>query len=280
MSAYSIEVIAGLCGVNPVTLRAWQRYGLLNPVRNDKGQRFYNDEDLFQAHLILEWLSKGVPINQVRGIIAGEVDNIELGWQTQRKELCELLDPPQPNKLRNLLWRFGREYPGRNLVNDILRPIRKSLSAAKPVGWQQQVSVLDCAIIEYATFALTTARKHSGARVLLVAWNNRSSIELWLESIQLVSEGLRVELIPHPVSWPDLTQFEMDHYLLWSDKRLSEVQQALFDDWLKQGLPVMLVGKVTQLKKKAATRAVAQRVGKLVTDGLRREAQSSPQSET
>lgn len=280
MSAYSIEVIAGLCGVNPVTLRAWQRYGLLNPIRNDKGQRFYSDEDLFKAHLILEWLSKGVPINQVRGIIAGEIDDIELGWRTQRKELSALLQTPQPHKLRKLLWRFGREYPGANLVNDILRPIRNSLTAEKPVAWQQQVSLLDCAIIEYATFAVTTARKYSGARVLLVAWNTLSSIELWLESIQLVSEGLRVELIPHPVSWPDLTHFEMDHYLLWSDKRLSEVQQALFDDWLAQGLPVMLVGKVCQLKKKAATRAVAQRVGKLVTDGLRREAQSPLDSGT
>ena len=39
MAYYSIGDVAERCGINPVTLRAWQRrYGLLKPQRSEGGQ--------------------------------------------------------------------------------------------------------------------------------------------------------------------------------------------------------------------------------------------------
>ncbi len=38
MAFYSIGEVAERCGINPVTLRAWQRrYGLLKPQRSEAG---------------------------------------------------------------------------------------------------------------------------------------------------------------------------------------------------------------------------------------------------
>ncbi|MCC3702805.1 MerR family DNA-binding transcriptional regulator [Rouxiella badensis] len=39
---YSIETTAQLCGVLPITLRTWQRYGLIHPQRDAKGSRWYS----------------------------------------------------------------------------------------------------------------------------------------------------------------------------------------------------------------------------------------------
>jgi len=50
---YSVQRISDLTGINPVTLRAWERrYGILNPDRDENHYRMYSDRDL----AILRWL--------------------------------------------------------------------------------------------------------------------------------------------------------------------------------------------------------------------------------
>ncbi len=50
---YSVKRISDLTGINPVTLRAWERrYGVLKPERNENRYRLYSDRDL----AILRWL--------------------------------------------------------------------------------------------------------------------------------------------------------------------------------------------------------------------------------
>ncbi len=56
---YPIREVAQQTGVNPVTLRAWQRrFGLLNPERTDKGHRLYSEQDIALVHEIVSWLEK------------------------------------------------------------------------------------------------------------------------------------------------------------------------------------------------------------------------------
>ena len=44
---FPIREVARLTGVNPVTLRAWERrYGLIQPVRTDSGHRLYSPTDV------------------------------------------------------------------------------------------------------------------------------------------------------------------------------------------------------------------------------------------
>ena len=45
MTLYSIGDVAERCGINPVTLRAWQRrYGLLKPQRPEDGHRLFVED--------------------------------------------------------------------------------------------------------------------------------------------------------------------------------------------------------------------------------------------
>ena len=61
---YPVKRVSDLTGLNPVTLRAWERrYGILKPKRDDNQYRLYSDRDL----AILRWLihkrSSGVSIS-------------------------------------------------------------------------------------------------------------------------------------------------------------------------------------------------------------------------
>lgn len=63
---HSIGTVSEATGVNPITLRAWQRrYGLIIPKRTPKGHRLYTDDDITRIKEILFWLDKGVPIGKV-----------------------------------------------------------------------------------------------------------------------------------------------------------------------------------------------------------------------
>jgi len=65
-----IRTVASLTGVNPVTLRAWERrYNLITPYRTPKGHRLYSHENVEYIKRILELLEQGISIGQVRPLL-------------------------------------------------------------------------------------------------------------------------------------------------------------------------------------------------------------------
>lgn len=72
---YPIRTVASLTGVNPVTLRAWERrYGLIKPIRTPSGHRMYTREQIDRVHHVLGLLEKGAAIGQIsRTLTAGRV---------------------------------------------------------------------------------------------------------------------------------------------------------------------------------------------------------------
>lgn len=63
---YPIRTVATLTGINPITLRAWERrYNLLKPLRTAKGHRLYSQQDIDLIYQVTDLLDKGIPISQV-----------------------------------------------------------------------------------------------------------------------------------------------------------------------------------------------------------------------
>ncbi len=63
---FPIRTVSNLTGVNPVTLRAWERrHGLIEPMRTPSGHRLYSREQIEAIHRILGLLKRGLPISQV-----------------------------------------------------------------------------------------------------------------------------------------------------------------------------------------------------------------------
>lgn len=248
---YSINTVASFCGVLPATLRSWQRYGLITPYHDERGVRWYSENDLARLHRIVRKIMAGIPIAMIAPILNSadihpvfveKVQRRNSSWRSLQAEILACLGNGELSKLRQRLWLFAREYPLDCLVNQVLRPIRAFLGTGSQAVLGQQKGLLDSIIIEYATYAMRTARHQKGAQVLLLPLQIDDPLELWLEAIKLSGEGLSVEIASLEVQSPDLSALKMEHYLIWSDRPLDSGQQVRFDQWLDQGLSVMLIG--------------------------------------
>lgn len=62
---YPIRVVAELTGINPVTIRAWERrYGLVQPARTPGSHRLYSRRDLDRLRAAASLVGAGVSISQ------------------------------------------------------------------------------------------------------------------------------------------------------------------------------------------------------------------------
>lgn len=60
---YPIRIVCALTGLNPITLRAWERrYGFIEPIRTAGGHRLYTQEHVDQINRTLAMLANGMPI--------------------------------------------------------------------------------------------------------------------------------------------------------------------------------------------------------------------------
>ncbi|CAM5271199.1 Helix-turn-helix-type transcriptional regulator OS=Stutzerimonas stutzeri OX=316 GN=CXK95_10080 PE=4 SV=1 [Stutzerimonas stutzeri] len=67
---FPIREVCRLTGINPVTLRAWERrYGLIQPTRTDSGHRLYSLADIEAVRNILAWTERGVAVSKVGSIL-------------------------------------------------------------------------------------------------------------------------------------------------------------------------------------------------------------------
>jgi DNA-binding transcriptional MerR regulator len=70
---FPIRTVAGITGVHPVTLRAWERrYHLINPQRTPKGHRLYSQRDIDLIHRVVALLADGISISQAATLVDAE----------------------------------------------------------------------------------------------------------------------------------------------------------------------------------------------------------------
>ena len=75
---YGISVAAELSGIDPQTLRLYERRGLLTPGRTDGGTRRYSDDDLERLQRINELVAQGINIAGIAQILHLEHRTSEL----------------------------------------------------------------------------------------------------------------------------------------------------------------------------------------------------------
>ena len=77
---YGISVASELSGLDPQSLRLYERRGLLTPARTDGGTRRYSDDDLARLHRITELLAHGINIAGIARILDLEARNTQLEY--------------------------------------------------------------------------------------------------------------------------------------------------------------------------------------------------------
>ncbi len=135
---YNISSISNLTGINPITLRAWERrYGLIKPRRTPKGHRLYSEDDLVTISKVLKLLEQGIAVSQVEHYLnrqsAPHQENIS-PWQACQDRMLQAVidfDEPALEKIYNETMSL---YPVDLVTRELLIPLLRSLGER----WQAQ----------------------------------------------------------------------------------------------------------------------------------------------
>ncbi len=126
-----IREVARGTGVNPVTLRAWERrYGLVVPYRAAKGHRLYAPEQIERIHQVLTWLNRGVAVGQVRELLEQNEppEMIVSGiWDELRQAMLHSITHQAERSLDEAFNRAQSLYPPGVLCAQLLLPLLAEL---------------------------------------------------------------------------------------------------------------------------------------------------------
>ncbi|MDO9322356.1 MAG: MerR family transcriptional regulator [Pseudomonas sp.] len=179
---FPIREVSRLTGVNPVTLRAWERrYGLIQPTRTESGHRLYSQANIEAIRSILAWLERGVAVSKVGKIlqrselaqasaapVCHEVASGEWGeWQQQIRRALSDFDQA---RLEQVYGQVFSSYPLAVVFQDVLMPLWQQLKLRQnEFGRSSEWLFFDNFLRARALQRLQLARGASDVRVVLAA---------------------------------------------------------------------------------------------------------------
>lgn len=151
---FPIREVVRLTGVNPVTLRAWERrYGLIQPVRTEGGHRLYSQSDIEAIRSIIAWTERGVAVSKVGSLLARNHEDkaalpVEEGacsadWGEWQEPLREAVRHFDEVRLEQLYGQAFSTYPLAVVFQDILMPLWQELQQPSGFGQASQWLFLD-----------------------------------------------------------------------------------------------------------------------------------------
>jgi len=242
MAFYSIGDVAERCGINPVTLRAWQRrYGLLKPQRSEGGHRQFDEEDIRRIEEIKRWIKSGVPVGKVKALLEDNQIAQHDGWLTLQEEMMALLRRINPDKLRMRIAELGETCSVDDIIDHIFVPVRQRLNLEQATA-RIMGSLLDGVLIDYVVVCLNNVRQRSDPDkdAFLLAWDTDDRTRLWLEAWRLSVQGWNIHVLAEPLESPRPEMFPGQQIFVWTGKALSRRQQEQLTNWREQGYTIAL----------------------------------------
>lgn len=239
MAYYSIGDVAERCGINPVTLRAWQRrYGLLKPQRSEGGHRLFDEEDIQRIEEIKRWISSGTPVGKVKALLETSPHETDDDWNQLQEEMMGILRMAYPPKLRAKIIALGRAYPVDALIDRVYLPVRQRLILDHNTS-RIMNSMLDGALLEYVATLLSETRRKSGKDAILMAWDVEDRTRLWLEAWRLSQSGWHIAVLAEPIESPRPELFPGQTLFVWTSITPTRRQNELLQHWNEQGYKVI-----------------------------------------
>jgi DNA-binding transcriptional MerR regulator len=214
-----IREVSRLTGINPVTLRAWERrYGLIQPVRTESGHRLYSKADIETVNRILDWIERGVAVSKVGKILArddqqaeairaeqGAVEGSEFSqWRVRLLHAVSAFDDRQ---LESLYGQIFAAYPLSVAFQDILMPLWSEL-LRHPGGFGQASEWLffDSFLRIHTFLRLQAAMLSPVPRVLLAAIPGECrKLELLVAALLMSRDDLAVQVLGLGQPFDELT---------------------------------------------------------------------------
>ncbi|GAB6068886.1 MerR family transcriptional regulator [Methylothermus subterraneus] len=270
---YPIREVAERTGVNPVTLRAWERrYGLLKPERTPKGHRLYSEQDIELIRKVVEMLEAGVPISQVRGALAhsesAHLDGAP-GHEAVERQAQDLADAAlsmQPGVLDSVYQASLQAYPTLLLIRQVVRPALERLhrlQGREPLAAHARAVLCAYLVSQIGHRLWQQSLRNRGPRILLGVLGEGDALEALLLGLYLVDRGFRLLWLPEaaPLRYLDDTALASRSAAI-----LIYVGATPSQRLLAQELPVLVANATVPVF--AAGAAVAQQAGAFRAAGV------------
>lgn len=143
-AAFSITELGEKTGVNPITLRAWERrYGLLRPQRNDRGYRVYAASDYARVMNVLGWIEKGVTIGRIKPLLESNQSSFEVDAEDESLALAQgYLERGDLRGLERVYETWLRSYPQAHIISQKWKPLLQALRGKAVPGAESTVALL------------------------------------------------------------------------------------------------------------------------------------------
>lgn len=215
---FPIREVSRLTGVNPVTLRAWERrYGLIQPTRTDSGHRLYSQADIDAVRSILAWIERGVAVSKVGSILAKSASSRSVAtpahndassddWSQWQDQLRGALQNFDESRLERVYGQIFSCYPLQVVFQSIFMPVWQELLLRQDeVGQRGEWLMLDGFLRGRCWQRLQLGRDDSRERVLLVALPGHCrELELLVAALLLGNQEIDVAVMGPGVPMADL----------------------------------------------------------------------------
>lgn len=250
-----IREISRLTGVNSVTLRAWERrYGLIKPLRTNKGHRLYSRDHMELIKTIQAWLARGLAIGKVSellesGLPEKDVD-IENIWQRYLSELLAIMAELNLGKLEAFFNQIFSVYPAALIADQLIAPVLDNLSQ-ESFGSGVKKAILINRLSEYLLMLTQRQRQQAkGKRIAIIQLNMafnpllNTLLHYGLTMNQVKSELLGVVSVAEVVFASE--QLALECFVVYNDacSSLGEFQKELMQLAQTTSLPIIVGGKL------------------------------------
>ncbi|TFY89178.1 MerR family transcriptional regulator [Pseudomonas nabeulensis] len=216
---FPIREVSRLTGINPVTLRAWERrYGLIQPTRTESGHRLYSKSDIETVHRVLDWIERGVAVSKVGKILARDDQQAQavraerdvLGdteWSQWQARLRQAISAFDDRRLESLYGQIFATYPLSVAFQDILMPLWQELLRHQGrFGQASEWLFFDAFLRVHAWQRLQLASDSSLPRVLLAPMPGECrKLELLVAALLMSRDDLAVKVLPMGQPFDELT---------------------------------------------------------------------------
>lgn len=268
---FPIREVARLTGVNPVTLRAWERrYGLLTPHRTESGHRLYSSADIDRVRAVTAWIERGVAVSKVASIIDREVaphrtarvsmdrepedarsPGADRSWQARLVAAVNAFDSDELDRIHGQLH---ATLPLATAYAEVLLPVwRQYLSQSEQpsVHWQFLDTFLRGRAYQRLGFA-----QPGQPKVLFAALPGpQRELQMLVGALGIASADAQVILLPEAVALADL-QYLAERsgcaaVVLYGERSLDAATLSRHLPRLEQALecPLAVVGAVCEAQR-------------------------------
>ena len=263
---FPIREVSRLTGVNPVTLRAWERrYGLIQPTRTESGHRLYSLQDIDKVRSILGWIERGVAVSKVGRILAKtesvqpvssliSPDLVKADYARWQQQVMEAVGAFDDVELDRVYGQIFATYAVPIVFQDILMPLwRQLLQRQQQFGQTSEWVFLDGFLRSRIIQRLLFKREGQSRRVLVSAISGQCrELELLVSALFLSKAEVGVRVLTIGLPFDELTLVcqkiqPLALVLVSNHAPVSELPKRLCKLAMSLDCPLMLAGDAADL---------------------------------